>query len=100
MKKLVQVVITKEFEIELTPELLDGESEEEYLKNYSRYFHQVDSMNDILEYASTRYAEFGEMFLEGVGRIGMHYSTYPDIPVVKIKDVDIDYEFEVLEDIE
>lgn len=97
MKKTVQVTITKEFEIELTPEILDGESEGHYLAHYSRYFHKVESMDEILEYASTSYALFGEMFLEGVGRIGMHYSTYPDIPVVKIRELDEDVEFEVLD---
>jgi hypothetical protein len=98
MKKKVQVIITKEFEIELTDELYGGMSTEEYLKEFSSAFFQIDSEEDLLKYAAGMYAEFGEGSFEGLGRIGMYYSTYPSVPQIKINEIYADNEVEILKE--
>ena len=64
MKKTVRVTIEKEIEIDV----YDDIASEEFLNSFSKVMWPVDSVDEIFEYIATRIAEYGNNFVEGVGR--------------------------------
>ncbi len=64
MKKTVRVTIEKEIEINLPDEV----ASEEFLNSFSEVMWPVDSVDDISEYVAKQITEYGNTFVEGVGK--------------------------------
>lgn len=96
-KRNVKVTIEKEFEIEFTPALLNGMTEEEYLTDFRKGLWHVDSMDDIYEYAARMAAYYGGgMQHDGLGLLSESGSTYPRVPDVKFREVYDECETEIV----
>lgn len=85
-KRTVLVTIEKELEIEFTPAVLNDMTEEQYLAVFRETLWDVESMDDVFEYAAEMAARYGSGFgHDGLGLVGEHYMTYPRAPDVKFR---------------
>lgn len=72
MKYIASSVIERKYRVEILPEIFHGMSEEEYLKEFSDTFYEVDNMSHIVEYIINSISgrnHVYEEFIEGVGWI-------------------------------
>lgn len=85
-KRTVLVTIEKELEIEFTPTVLHDMTEEEYLTAFRETLWDVESMDDVFEYAAEMAARHGSgLEHDGLGLVGEHYQKYPRVPDVKFR---------------
>ena len=97
VKKTVRVVIEKEVEIELMPSMFGDKSVDEYLKEFSSYMWEVESIDDIIKYAARMVAYYGDGNQhDGLGLIGYSDSNYPRVPDVKFKELSDECEEEII----
>lgn len=98
MKRKLRVTIVKELEIEFTPAVFDGLSQEEYLKEFRQGLWHVDGIDDVFEYAARMAATCGGGYThDGLGLLDASHSTYPRVPDVKFVELDEDIETEFIE---
>lgn len=98
MKRKVRVTITKEIEIELTPAVFGGLSQEQYLEEFRKSLWSVDDIEDVFTYAAEMAAHHGAGYQhDGLGLLGASHSTYPRVPDVKFDVLDEDTESEFIE---
>ncbi|MCE5180499.1 MAG: hypothetical protein LLG15_01735 [Betaproteobacteria bacterium] len=97
IKRTVRVTIEKEIEIELTPEMFGGMTEEEYLSDFREGLWDVESIDDVVKYAARMAAYHGGgMQHDGLGLLDFHLSTYPRVPDVKFRELMDECEEEIL----
>ena len=97
IKRTVRVTIEKEIEIELTPEMFQGSTVEEYLAEFRTVLWAVDGIDDVVKYAARMAAEYGGgTRYDGIGLLDVHHSTYPRVPDVKFKIISENSEEEIL----
>lgn len=97
IKRTVRVIIEKEVEIELTPAVFGGMTEEEYLAEFRRCLWHVDGIDDVVEYAAGLAATNGSGFeWDGIGLLGESYSTFPRVPDVKFNILSDNMETEIV----
>jgi hypothetical protein len=96
IKRKLTVTITKEIEIELLPTVFCNMTEAEYLAHFSRYFWQVESLDDVYKYAAEMAAKYGSgLTHDGLGLVSSHYSTFPRVPDVKFWEISDECEVEI-----
>lgn len=96
IKRTVRVTIEKEIEIELTPELFGGMTEEQYLAEFRKGLWHVDTIDDVVKYAARMAAYHGGGHQhDGLGLLDHHHSTYPRVPDVKFRVIDDECEEEI-----
>ena len=101
MKKTVRVTITKDIEIELTPAVFGGMTEEEYLAEFRKGLWHVDSIDDVFKYAARCAAEGGIGRQEdGLGLINSPESNYPRRGDVLANEIDFDCEEEIISEVQ
>ncbi len=88
MKRKVRVTITKEIEVELTPAVFGGLSEEEYLKEFRSSLWHVDDLDDVFKYAASLAATSGGGYThDGIGLLDASHSVYPRVPDAKFTEL-------------
>lgn len=95
MKRLVQVTITKEIEIEIMPSVFGPMTEAEYLAEFSQSFFKVGSLDDIFKYAAVTAAQYGNGECEGLGFLGergMVFAKAVDV-IYDEQSADVETEF-------
>ena len=98
LKRKVRVTIVKEIEIELTPATFGGLSQDEYLKEFRASLWDVESIDDVIEYAARMAATCGGGYThDGLGLLDTRNSTYPRVPDTKFVELDGDIETEFVE---
>lgn len=96
LKKKVRVIVESVIEVEITPNMFMGYTEEEYLKEFSRAFWDVNGMDDIVLFAARVAATQGRGQEDGLGKLEPAYMrrVAPDADVYfDILEEDIDSEF-------
>lgn len=97
MKRIVQVTIIKEIEIEITPKMFGPMSEAEYLAAFSKELFAVDGIDDVFKYAARMVAYHGGgMAHDGLGLVSAAHSTYPHEPDVKFRELSDECEEEIM----
>lgn len=97
IKHTVRVTIEKEIEVELTPAVFGGMTQEEYLAEFRKGLWHVDSIDDVVKYAARIAATGGAGGeYDGIGRLDHDFSTYPRVPDVKVRVIDEECEEEIL----
>lgn len=86
-KRRVRVAIEKEIEIELMPSVFAGVTEEEFLESFRKSLWQVESIEDVVEYAARMAANHGGGMYDGIGLLDYANSTYPRVPDVKFREI-------------
>lgn len=99
IKRKVRVVIEREIEIELTPEMFGEMSIEEYLAEFSNGLWDIDSVDDLAKYAArvVAYNDASSTEEEGLGLVGPRHQKYPRVPDVKFDVVYEECEEEILD---
>lgn len=98
IKRRVKVTIEKEIEIELTPPVFGGMTEEEYLAEFRKSLFHVDGIDDVVLYAARMAACYGEGYNhDGIGLVGSFHSTHPRVPDVKFREIYDEIEAEFVE---
>ncbi|WP_304350086.1 hypothetical protein [Comamonas testosteroni] len=98
MKRKVRVTITKEIEIELTPAVFGGLSQEQYLAEFRKSLWQIEGIHDVFTYAAEMAAHHGGGYQhDGLGLLSEHFSTHPRVPDVKFNVLEEDTESEFIE---
>jgi hypothetical protein len=77
IKRIVKVTIEKEIEVELTPEMFDGHTIDEYLADFSKGMWDVSNIDEIVKYAASCAAESVGRQEDGLGLVNFKGSTYP-----------------------
>lgn len=97
IKRTVRVTIEKEIEIELTPAVFGGMTEEQYLFEFRKGLWHVDGIDDVAAYAAGLAATncSGHEF-DGIGLLGEVDSTYPRVPDVKFNILAENFETEIV----
>lgn len=98
MKRTVRVTITKEIEIELTPSMFGGMTEEQYIAEFRKGLWDIDGIDDVFKYAA-RMAADGAIGSEqdGLGLINSPWSEYPRRGDVLAQEISCDFEEEFIE---
>lgn len=77
--KKVRVTIEKEIEITLTPKLFGEQSVDEYLQDFRECLWDVESINDVIEYAGRMAATLGGGYEhDGLGTLNTEWHN-PDV---------------------
>jgi len=98
MKRKVTVTITKEIEVELTPAVFGGLSQEQYLEEFRKGLWPVEDIDDVFKYAAEMAAHHGAGYQhDGLGLLSESYSTFPRVPDVKFTVLDEETETELIE---
>jgi len=97
IKRTVRVTIEKEIEVELTPTVFGGMSQDEYLAEFRKGLWHVDGIDDVVKYAA-RCAAYGPLGVEedGLGLINHRDSIYPRKGDVLVHEISDDCECEIL----
>lgn len=97
IKRTVRVTIEKEIEVELTPAVFGGMTQEEYLAEFRKGLWHVDSIDDVVKYAA-RCAAYGSVGAheDGLGLVNGRDSTYPRKGDVLVHENSDDCECEIL----
>lgn len=97
IKRTVRVIIAKEIEVELTPAVFGGMSQDEYLAEFSKCLWHVDSIDDVVKYAA-RCAAYGPIGVEedGLGLVNDRDSTCPRKGDVLVREISDECECEIL----
>lgn len=86
MKRKVLVTITKEIEIELTPAMFAGLSQEQYLQEFRDGLWPIDGIEDVFSYAASMAAHHGGGYShDGLGLLNESDCAYPRDADVKFK---------------
>lgn len=97
IKRIVKVTIEKEIEIELTPSMFGGMTEEEFIAQWRKSLWDIDSIDDVVTHAASLAADGGIGGLyDGLGLINNHDSTYPRVPDVKVRIIEENSDAEIL----
>lgn len=97
IKRTVRVTIEKEIEIELTPAVFHGMSEEEYLAEFCKGLWDVDGIDDVVKYAAEIAATCGSGYQhDGLGLLAYSHSTFPRVPDVKFNELSNEVETEII----
>jgi len=96
MKKTIQVTIVKEIEIELTAAFFGKLTQEQYLSEYGKYFHQVAGMDDVFKYAARMVAINGPGEYEALGQTGSIHAINQSALSVKFNELSEEIEEEIL----
>lgn len=96
MIRAVRVTTIKEIQVELTPAVFGGLSEEQYLQEFRKGLWHVEGMDDIYQYAARMAADGGGRQHDGLGLVSESYSRYPRVPDVKFDVLDEDVETEII----
>lgn len=78
--KKVTVVLTKELIIGIDQDCLTPE----FLEHHSKYFHAVDTPDEIFETTGDQYVRCSETFIEGVGAV----TNWEEEGSVEVKEID------------
>lgn len=98
MKCKVRVTIIKELELEFTEQFLDGMTEEEFLKEFSKSLWPVDDMEDVFKYAARMAAAYGSGYThDGLGLVLCKGGRSSKPADVIFDELDEDIEEEMLE---
>ena len=98
IKRRVKVTIEKEIEIELTPAVFGGMTEEEYLAEFRKGLWHVEGIDDVVLYAARLAAGYGVGHThDGIGLVGSFHSIYPRVPDVKFREIYDECEAEFVE---
>lgn len=97
MKKTIQVTIIKEIEIELTPAVFGKMTQEEYLAEFGKYFHQITGMDDVFKYAARMVAINGAGDYEALGLTDSIHAVDQNALSVKFNEIAEEIEEEILE---
>lgn len=97
IKRTVRVTIEKEIEVELTPAMFGGMTQEEYLAEFRKGMWHVESIDDVVKYAA-RCAAYGPIGREedGLGLVNDRDSTYPRKGDVLVHEIIDECECEIL----
>lgn len=68
MKRTVQVVITKQYEIEIADELLTPEE----VAAFSDMMWPVSSEDELFTYAAEQLAQYDSSYIEGIGKVSRY----------------------------
>jgi hypothetical protein len=77
MKKTVKVVIEKEYEIELRPDILT----QEFVNEFESYMWELEGetldekLNNLCAYVARQLAQYDLDFVEGVGSVASNFSV-------------------------
>ena len=95
MKRKLRVTITKEIEIELTPVVFRGLSQQQYLEQFRTSLWHVEGIDDVFIYAAEMAATCGSGYEhDGLGLLSSSYSTYPRVPDAKYVELSEDIDTE------
>lgn len=97
IKRTVRVTIEKEIEVELTPAVFGGMSQDEYLAEFRKGLWHVDGIDDVVKYAA-RCAAYGPIGVEedGLGLINGRDCIYPRKGDVLVREISDECECEIL----
>lgn len=87
----VQVETDAEYEVILSENFFHGMEEQDWLAQFSKGFHKVDTLDEVIEYIVSYYKQWGSGFLEGVGEV----SNYAEGAAALIKTNYVYNEFTV-----
>lgn len=98
VKRTVKVTIEKEIEVELTPSVFGGMTEEQYLAEFRSCLWHVDGLDDVVKYAATIGAHGALGYQEdGLGLVGYSHSEWPRTPDTKIRVISEDVDSTILD---
>ena len=96
IKRRVEVVITKEFDIELTDEMFGGMTEEQYISEFCKGLWKIESIDDVVKYAARMAADNGVGYsYDGLGTI--RYAGLDVKAGVLVSNTDEDIEVDIKE---
>lgn len=93
MKRIVNVTVTKELEIDILDERLTQEA----LAEFSSYMWEVSEPHEMFEYAARMIAQYDDVNIEGIGPAGSEYKRgregYENLVAYRETHSDIETEF-------
>ena len=98
IKRKVRVVIEKEIEVELTPEMFRGMTVEEYLDEFRKSLWDVKDADDVAKYAARMAATgYTGMEVDGLGFLAGSHSGYLRKPDVVANEISSEISCEIVD---
>lgn len=98
IKRKVRVVIEKEIEVELTPEMFRGMTVNEYLDEFRQALWPVKGVDDVAKYAAQMAATgYTSMEVDGLGFLAGSHSGYLRKPDVVANEISSEISCEIVD---
>jgi len=98
IKRKLRVTIEKDIEIEIMPSMFIDMTEDEYLKEFSRSFWEVDSIDELIKFAANVAAVHGSGEEEGLGKLeAKHMKDFVKTADIYFDEISSDIEAEFID---